>query len=110
MGTIECARLWPSWASLALQQLSWRGTAAARAGCPPTVLLWPSSAQSCWTARSQCKQVGPEPEEVLLVDYVCVNETESVYGLVGLLAELTVTAWMDIQEEAMKNYVVLLIL
>lgn len=47
---------------------------------------------------------------MLLVDYVCVNETESVYGLVGLLAELTVTAWMDIQEEAIKNDVVLLIL
>lgn len=44
------------------------------------------------------------------MDYVCVNETESVYGLVGLLVELTVTAWMDIQEEAIKNYVVLLIL
>lgn len=31
-----------------------------------------------------------------------MNETESVYGLVGLLAELTVTAWMDIREEAIR--------
>lgn len=85
---------------------------------PSTVVLERDSSRQSWLS-SHCAslaQLGPElldcplpmqtsrpePEEVLLVDYVCVNETESVYGLLGLLAELTVTAWMDIQEEAIR--------
>lgn len=90
----------PGWASLAHQQLSWEGTAAARAGRPPVALLWLGPGRSCRAARFQPKQAGPEPAVVLLVEevYVCVG------CLVGWLSsvsqhnkpsgwDLTVTGW-----------------
>lgn len=89
MGTIERARPRPSWAPLARQQLSWRGTAAARAGGPPVELLWlgPGPKLPDCPASSP-KQAGPEPAVVLLVEGVCV----CVFGLLSWLAELSVTA------------------